>query len=183
MSRAAVRYAKAILSLAKDQNSTDAVFDEMQRIQQTISNSKELSVFLDSPLTKSKDKVEALNKIFTNSSAIAQGLFNSLATNKRLGILNDVALSYISLYKKDKGAQVASVTTAVPLTNELEVKILEKVKELTNGKQVSLESVVDPSIIGGFVLRVGDLQYNASVASKLANLKRSFEDSSYVSKL
>ena len=75
-----------------------------------------------------------------------------------------------------KGEEVAVVTTAVPLTAALEKKILAKVKELT-GSKVSLENKIDESIVGGFVLRIGDLQYDASVANKLNTLKREFTNS------
>jgi F-type H+-transporting ATPase subunit delta len=78
--------------------------------------------------------------------------------------------------------EVATVTTAVPLTKELEAKVLAKIKELT-GNDVSLENKIDESIIGGFILRVGDLQYNASIANKLNTLKREFTNNTYVSKL
>ena len=65
------------------------------------------------------------------------------------------------------------VTTAVPLTDDLNAKVLAKVKELT-GKEAVIENKVDESILGGFILRVGDMQYNASIANKLNNLKRTF---------
>jgi len=182
MSRAAVRYAKAILELAKGQNNTDAIFAEMQNIKNTVEGSKVLRDLLNTPLVKSEVKKASLKAVFVNSSSITQGLFDALVDNKRVHILPNVAESFIALYKQDKGAQIAIVTTAVPLNKDLETKILAKVKELT-GKEASLESIVDESIIGGFVLRVGDLQYNASVASQLAGLKRTFEDNSYVSQL
>ena len=75
-----------------------------------------------------------------------------------------------------KGKDIAHVTTAVPLTADLEKKILAKVTELT-GNKVSIENKIDESIIGGFVLRVGDLQYDASIANKLSSLKREFTNS------
>ncbi len=183
MSRAAVRYAQAILDLAKEQNVADTVFADMQQIQKTVSNSEELKDVLGSPLVKVEQKVASLKAIFANAGTISIGLFDSLASNKRLSILDEVALSFIALYEQDKGAEVAIVTTAVPLSGELETQILSKVKELTNGKDVTLKSIVDESIIGGFVLRVGDLQYNASIASQLSNLRRSFKDTSYENKL
>ena len=183
MSRAAVRYAQAILDLAKEQNVADTVFADMQQIQKTVSNSEELKDVLGSPLVKVEQKVASLKAIFANAGTISIGLFDSLASNKRLSILDEVALSFIALYEQDKGAEVAIVTTAVPLSGELETQILSKVKEFTNGKDVTLKSIVDESIIGGFVLRVGDLQYNASIASQLSNLRRSFKDTSYENKL
>jgi len=61
----------------------------------------------------------------------------------------------------------------VPITEDIELKVLAKIKELSN-KAVTVKNIVDESILGGFILRVGDVQYNASVASKLNKLKREF---------
>lgn len=182
MSRAAVRYARAIFDLAKDQNATDGVFSELKQVKETVSGSKDLQDLLSTPLVNATVKKSSLKAVFPKASASLQGLFDSLVDNKRIEILADVADSYIAIYKQDKGSQVATVTTAVPLDAALETQILAKVKTLT-GKEASLENIVDESIIGGFVLRIGDLQYNASVAGKLAKLKREFEDNTYVSKL
>jgi F-type H+-transporting ATPase subunit delta len=68
------------------------------------------------------------------------------------------------------------VTTAVPLTPSLEKKILAQVEKITSNK-ITLENQIDESIIGGFILRIGDLQYNASISNKLNNLKREFTNS------
>ena len=182
MSRAAVRYAKAMLSLAKEQNAADAVFAEMQQINATIAESGDLRGLISSPLITDSIKKSSLEAVFAAAGSITKGLFGTLVSNKRVDKLQDVALSYISLYEQDKGTQVAKVTTAVPLNDTLESAILTKVKELT-GKEATLEVTVDESILGGFILRVGDLQYNASVASQLASLKQSFQDNSFVSKL
>lgn len=182
MSRAAVRYAKAILDLAKAQNTTDAIFVEMQQIKDTVAENKELRDLLNTPLVKSEVKKASLKAVFANSNTVIEGLFDALVDNKRVSVLPNVAESFIALYKQDKGAQVATVTTAVPLSADLETQILAKVKELT-GKEASLESIIDESIIGGFILRVGDLQYNASVSGQLAGLKRTFEDNSYISQI
>jgi F-type H+-transporting ATPase subunit delta len=69
------------------------------------------------------------------------------------------------------GVEKATVTTAIPMDAELESKVMAKILEFSN-KKIVIENIVDPAIIGGFVLRIGDKQYNASVADKLLNLKR-----------
>ena len=132
---------------------------------------------LQSPVYKDEDKKEALNQIFANQSETSKALIATLITNKRISILNDVAVSYVDLYKESQGIKVAHVTTAVSLSPELETKVLAKVKELTGGDKVTLESTIDESIIGGFILRVGDLQYNASISNSLAKIKREFSKS------
>lgn len=176
-SRAAKRYAKAVLLLATDANLAPVVFDDMQTILATISGSNELNEMLQSPVYKDEDKKEALNKIFVNQSDTTKSLIATLITNKRASLLNDVAASYIDLYKESQGIKVAQVTTAVPLSSELETKVLAKVKELTGSDNVTLESNIDESIIGGFILRIGDLQYNASISNSLAKIKREFSKS------
>jgi F-type H+-transporting ATPase subunit delta len=84
------------------------------------------------------------------------------------------------IYDSLKGIEVAKVTTAVPLTEELNQQVLQKVIEIT-GKQATIESLINPDIIGGFILRVGDIQYDTSVANKLQVLKRQFESESFSS--
>ena len=175
-SRAAIRYAKAILDLAVDNKATEAVEKDMRSILATISESTELKGMLSSPVVKSSLKKNALNEIFKGSNSITEGLITILIDNKRVDLLDDVAEKYIILNEDLKGKGVAVVTTAVPLTADLEAKILAKVVEMT-GNQVSIENKIDESIIGGFVLRVGDLQYDASIANKLSSLKREFTNS------
>ena len=175
--RAAKRYAKAVLLKASDTNTAQVVFEDMQSISATISNSNELKEILVSPVFNDEDKKEALHKIFTKQTDNTKSLISTLVTNKRASMLGDVATSYIELYKESQGIKVARVTTAVALSSELKEKVLVKVKELTGSDKVTLESTIDESIIGGFILRIGDLQYNASIANSLAKIKREFSKS------
>lgn len=172
-SRAAIRYAKAVLSLATDQKAADAVNSDMSSITKTIAQSDELNEMLLSPMVKSSDKKAVLASVFTKTNAITNNLIDTLISNNRIALLKDVAVSYNSLYDQMKGTQVAIVTTAVPLTDDLKTKVLAKVKELT-GKEAVIENIIDEDILGGFILRVGDIQYNASIANKLNKLKREF---------
>ena len=175
-SRAALRYAKAILDLAVENKAIDALEKDMQNIVSTIAESNELSEMLASPVIKATTKKEALLAIFKDSHKITEGTISMLVDNKRLSMLNEVATKYLILNEELKGKDVAIVTTAVPLTADLEKKVLAKVSELT-GNKVSIENKIDENIIGGFVLRVGDLQYDASIANKLNSLKREFTNS------
>ena len=84
-----------------------------------------------------------------------------------------MAAKYNMLYDEMIGKEKATVTTAVPMTDELEIKVLAKIKELTS-KSVELENIVDESILGGFILRIGDKQFNGSIANQLNKLKREF---------
>ncbi len=171
--RAAIRYAKAVLSLATDNNTADAVNTDMELIKNTVAESKDLKDMLYSPVIRSSVKKAALLEIFKNANKATVNLIDVLIANKRTSLLPEVASSYVTLFEQQKGNQIAEVTTAVPLTKELEEKVLEKVKELT-GKETAITNIVDEDILGGFILRVGDTQYNASIANKLSKLKREF---------
>ncbi len=171
MSRAAIRYAKAVLSLAQDKKVAKDVQGDMQSVITTTDDSAELRAVLSSPLIKSDVKLASLREIFKNSGEVTQKLFEVLIENKRVDLLGDVAKQYIVLFDALNNTQVAKVTTAVPLNKALSDVVLAKVKELT-GNEATIENVIDESIIGGFILRVGDLQYNASIANKLTTLKR-----------
>ncbi|KAB5488807.1 MULTISPECIES: ATP synthase F1 subunit delta [Flagellimonas] len=174
--RAAIRYAKATLDFAVEKNAADAVEKDMRDIAAVISESGELQQVLESPVVKSEVKKNALLEIFKDSNEITKGLIQTLLDNKRIAMLQEVAFKYIILNEKRKGEEVAYVTTAVPLTPELEKKILAAVTKAT-GNKVTIQNKIDESIIGGFVLRMGDTQYDASIANKLNGLKREFTNS------
>ena len=183
MNRAALRYAKAALNLAKEANNTKEINNDMLLISSTIDGSKELQAFLNNPTSNSDDKLKVINSLFGDKiNSITNGIIKLLVRNKRLNLLPFVAKQYEILFDKEQGVDVAKVTTAIPLTDDLKKKVLNKVKELTK-KEAVLENIIDDSIIGGFILQIGDKQYDASISSKLANLQRNFEKNDYKVKM
>lgn len=172
-SRAAVRYAKAVLDLAKDQKLAAAINADMKSIVDAVADSNDLKEMLVSAAVPFAVKKSALLAIFKNLNPLSVNLIDSLIQNKRIHILSEVAQKYNALFDESQGKQDAKVTTAVALTKELEAQVLAKVKELT-GKDAEITNVIDPSILGGFILRIGDIQYDASIANKLNKLKREF---------
>jgi len=181
--RPALRYAKAILNLAKEKSVETEVNADMQLIASTISENLDLEIMLKSPVIKSSDKKNALIKIFSYKiHVISLGIFDLLQENKRMNMLLSIAKQYSIIYDYSKSIQVAKVTTAIPLTTELETKVMAKIVELTNNKS-SLENIVNPSILGGFILRVGDVQYDASISNHLNELRKEFDNSHYIPKI
>ena len=171
--RAAIRYAKAALSLATDKQVAEAINSDMVLIYKTIQDNPELDEAIKNAVVKSEDKKAILSKVFPNVNAMVQELFKVLDANKRLDLIGAVANKYTELFDIQNGKESATVTTAVPITEEVEAKVLAKIKELTN-KAVTVKNIVDESILGGFILRVGDIQYNGSIANKLNTLKSEF---------
>jgi F-type H+-transporting ATPase subunit delta len=175
MSRAAIRYAKAIIENAVSNGRADAVNQDMNLILSTVSSNEELQHFLISPVVKPQQKYTAIAEIFATVQPDTKGLFLLLKENKRFEILADIAKQYNAQHDVLNGIEVAKVTTAFPITPDLEAKVLAKIKEFSSSK-ITLENIIDPSIIGGFILRIGDQQYNASVANRLQELKREFSN-------
>jgi F-type H+-transporting ATPase subunit delta len=171
--RAAIRYAKALLSLAIESKTAEAVNKDMKLIADTLKESKELSEALQSPVIPASVKKSIVLEVFKNTNTSTRNLIDTLVANNRIDLLSDVASKYNQLFDESKGIQLATVITAVELTSDLKKKVLAKAKELT-GKDVEIKNMVDESILGGFILRIGDMQYNASVANQLNKLKQEF---------
>jgi F-type H+-transporting ATPase subunit delta len=171
--RAAIRYAKAVLSLAIDNNKAKEVHSDMVLISSFIAESESLNNALNSPVVNLSDKAAVLNSLFPSVSSEIKSLLSTLVKNKRVNILDQVATQYGVLYDQVSNKKKAFVTTATPMTPELESKVVNKLKTLTT-KDVTLHKSVDEKILGGFVLRLGDKQYDASVSNQLNTLKNKF---------
>lgn len=169
--RAAIRYAKAILDIAHSKGVATEVNNDMATIASTISGNAELTAFIGNPTTSITVKNNAVVEIFANVNGVTKGLFQLLQENKRFEILGTIASEYNRLFEEMNGMETATVTTAIPMDAELEGKVMAKILTFSN-KKINIKNIVDPAIIGGFILRIGDQQYNASVANRLQVLKR-----------
>lgn len=173
--RAAIRYAKAILSEAMAKGNSQVVNSEMKAIVETIASSRELKNFLESPIVKVNQKHAALSQIFTQLQPETLAMFQLLQENNRFELLDEIAIQYSNLYDEANGLVEAQVVTAFPITTEIETKVRQVASGITN-KSLTIKNIVDTSIIGGFILTVGDKQFNASVANNLQTLKREFSN-------
>lgn len=179
-SRAAIRYAKALLLESVEKNSTEQIFLDMELIKNTFYSNIDLKYMVESRVIKNSIKLSSLNLIFKQLSSLSLSLIKVLYDNNRINLLDIIAIKYIERYKEFKGIQSATVTTAIPLNDELENQVLETISKLTN-KKTTLINKVDQSLIGGFVLRVGDIEYNASFKNKLKNIKQEFNKNTNLS--
>jgi len=175
MSRAAIRYAKAILETAVSTGKANQVNDDMKSIIAAVNSSADLKDFLASPIITSEVKMNVLSEVFGSVQADTKSLFRLLQENKRFEILEAIATQFNVQFDDMNGVEVANVTTAFPITADLEAKILAKATSMST-KKITIQNTVDPSIIGGFILRIGDKQYNASVSNRLQELKREFSN-------
>lgn len=169
--RAAIRYARAIIDQANDRNATEMVQEDMKLIASTVASNQELEQFISNPTLNVEAKNNALVEIFASTNAVTKSLFCLLLENKRFELLHDIAVEFSKLYDESKGIQHAEVTTAFTMDQALEEKVMAKIRTFSD-KKIIINNIVDPAIIGGFIIRIGDQQFNASIANSLQTLKR-----------
>ncbi|MFC0184727.1 ATP synthase F1 subcomplex delta subunit [Pseudarcicella hirudinis] len=173
----ASRYAKSLLWLAKDQNIVETVFEDMTLFAKTCEENHDLVLALKSPIVKHYQKLSILSKIFKDKVNPATfAIFEIITQKNRERLLPDIAEEFDRQYLEWKLIQKAEVTTVTPLTEAQRAEIIKIVSENT-GKKVDLSEKIDPSLIGGYILRVDDRQIDTSVKTKLNDLKLVFTQS------
>ncbi len=178
-SKVAKRYAKSLMGFAQEQNALEAVAADMGLIAITCAESEELQVVLRSPIIKTEKKVAIMNQIFGGKiGTISQNFLGLIAKKKRESMVQDIAVAYGNLYKESKGIVSAEITTSLPLDASGREKAIAFISKL--GSEVELVEKVDENIIGGFIIRIGDKQYDESVSSRLAAMKRAFSKNTHI---
>jgi F-type H+-transporting ATPase subunit delta len=167
-----VRYAKALFELAEERKILDSVKKDMDLYGECIAESKEFNVFLESPLIKVSEKSRLVDELFKdNVEKLSLDFLHLLVKNKREAYLSQICQNYIDEYKSKLGIKEANIFTANTLSEEYRKQILEFISKKLK-LNIELKSIVDPSMIGGFVLRIEDQQINASIKSQLKKIKR-----------
>ena len=169
-SRAAIRYAKAMYDIANEKNSINEVYKDMNFINELNSDSLDFKNLLSNSQINFQDKKKLILSLIKQSNSLTEKLIDLLIHNKRVKIIGDIASSFIQLYDKNNNIKEATIITASPINNELESKILSMIN-IKDAKSVNLTNVVNPNIIGGFIIRFDGKEYNASVKQNLNNLK------------
>lgn len=167
-----VRYAKALFQLAREEGKTEGVREDIRTVLSCIEDSKEFTGFLESPLIKSGKKQEVMDAIFQGKvSELTHRFLELLIQNKRENLLHFICVYYLKLYKIDQGIQEGTLTTATELSKEGQQAIHNYIEKKFKAT-IDIENKTDPSIIGGFVLRIEDKQINASLSAQLKKIKR-----------
>jgi F-type H+-transporting ATPase subunit delta len=171
--RIAKRYAKALFEIAEETKKLEKITDDVVFIDSLIRNSRELQLFLKNPIIKEDKKREVLKEIFSDSRVdpVTLKFIMLLVEKKREDILHDIVKVYQQIYDEKMGIVSAEVVTAVEVGERLKKKIEQKILELTGAKKVKASYRVDPSIIGGIVIRVGDTVYDASIRRRIQLLR------------
>ena len=165
-----MRYARALLKSATDQKLEDAVYQEMMTVAKSYLDVPALRHTIDNPML-SKDKKEALLIVAAGEKPcqLTKAFIALVLKEDRENVMQFMANSYITLYRKQKNVIRGKLTTAARVTAETEQKMRQMVEIKTNGT-VEFETEVNPDIIGGFILEYDTYRMDASVKSKLNNI-------------
>ena len=182
--RLAARYAKSVLDLAIEKGQLDAVYNDMLFLQAAFRSSKELVVLLKSPIIKADKKDKIMDAITAGKISVITATFNKLLLRKNRELyLPEIVTAFIDQYKVNKGIHTVKLTTAMPVSEELKQSILEKVRTGKHLQQVELNTVVDETLIGGFILEIGDQLVDDSIAFELNNIKKQFQNNDFIYKI
>lgn len=181
ISPVAYRYARSLMQLAKEHGEVDAVRDDLQLVANTCAHSQDLRVMLQSPVIKGDSKLRVLGRLFGGQiGRISERFVNILVRKGREGMIEEIAQAFQNVYRQANGIQVADVRSAAPLSEEARAHVRHLVQQRHPGKTIDLLETVEPQLIGGAVIRVGDEQIDASVARRLGDLRRKFSENPYI---
>jgi len=179
-SRITIRYAKALFQLVIEEGTVEQSYRDMVLIDGVCTESKELSLLLKSPIVKTDKKLKILEEIFESKiSKVTMSFINIITTKKREILLALIASSFIALYKTHNKIETATVISATPLDESLRVEIINFIKQ-HGDNDVELSEKVDPTIIGGSIIRMGDKQLDTSVSKAISELKQIFNKNLYL---
>ena len=179
--RVTSRYAKSLLLLAVERGEMETVFADMKVVATTCEGSRDLTVLLKSPLVKTDKKMTILKMIFEGQlSELSNNFINILTRKKRESLLEGVAESFMDQYRTYSNITSVAVTSAAELSEAQKQKVIALLPKGVITEKIEITETIDPSLIGGFIVRVGDVQIDHSVARKLNDLRGEFDDNLYV---
>lgn len=182
--RLATRYAKSLIDLAIEKGQLEQVFADMQWLNAVCRSNRDFVNLLRSPIIKGDTKKKILDAITTGHiSEITNGFTRLLITKGRESNLPEISSAFISSYKEKKNINTIQLTTAMPVTDKVRNAIIDQVKKTAGFQNVELEEKVDPDLIGGFVLQVGDKLVDASIAYDLRAIAKQFENNDFIYKI
>jgi F-type H+-transporting ATPase subunit delta len=176
----AQRYAKALFELSLEMKKLGEVRKDMTLLLDTASESKEFRQFLVSPVIQADKKASVLTSIFTGKvDELSLRFMELLAKNRRESSLKNIALEFIEQYKAHNNITTVTLKTAVTIGPELRDEILLRLAKRTGGT-IDLVEQVDEKLVGGFIVTIGNDQYDASLLRVFNQLKKEFEENPYI---
>lgn len=171
------RYATALFELARDEKSVDAVKADLDRFEAMLADSAELKRLVRSPVFSAGVQLKALSAVLDKAgiTGVAANFLKVLTTNRRLFAVDEVIRAFRTLVAKFRGEATADVTVAEQL-NDRNLDALKVALKSVTGKDVALNVKVDPSIIGGLVVKLGSRMVDSSLRTKLNSIKHAMKE-------
>jgi F-type H+-transporting ATPase subunit delta len=177
----AYRYARSIMELARTEGRLDGTLEDMDLIARTTGENHELLVLLKSPVVKADTKARILERIFAGKIGTVTAKFITILIRKgREALLPEIAMAFTSLYRVEKNIVMVQVRSAVPISEAARKQVRQLAEKQHPSKTIEISETVDPSLIGGLIVRIGDDQYDGSVARRLQDLRRKFSENPYI---
>ncbi len=177
------RYAKSLMGLAVERNELHQAYEGMLYVLNACKEHRDLRIMLQSPVIHTDQKVKTLALIFDGLSPMVRNFIEVVTRKKREPLLQKIASNFVVMYKEHNNINSYSVTTASPLSEELRNKVRTVIEAQGRGGTIELEERVDPSILGGFIIRLGDQLYDASLSSRFSDLRSEFSKNPYIADL
>ncbi len=177
----ASRYAKSILDLAIEKNQLEQVFADIQYTDAVLTSSRELVVFLKSPVIKADKKQNVVGALFKDKiSTMTLAFFNIMIKKGREGYLPDVIKSFKQLYNVNQHITPIKITSAVPLESSFINDVISKLKLDAHLEKTEVTTVVDETLIGGFIVQWEDKMIDNSIARNIQTLKKELSSNQYI---
>jgi F-type H+-transporting ATPase subunit delta len=172
----AKRYAQALFDLSVELKQEEKVADDMRLVGRVLDENRELRRVLSNPVLHDDKKVSILHALFEKKiSELTLRFFSLLIRKRREVYLEGICGAFESIYLDFKKIAKAELITATGSDNKIRKEVVEKLKAITD-KNIELTDITDDEIIGGFIARLGDFQYDASVATQLRKLRKKYAE-------
>lgn len=182
--RLAARYGKSLLDLAVEQNQLDTVFADMKFLRAVCKANPDFASVLISPVINADKKEKIIESIINGRVSKLTASFIKLLVHKaRENALPQIAISFIEQYNELKDIHQVKLTTAIPVSAELQQNIVDKIRANTRIQNIELETAVEDELIGGFKLELGNILIDATVLRDLNDVKKQFKSNEYIQKL
>lgn len=164
-------YARALFQAASEGHVLDTVKEQLSQFVDALNGSRELQVFFFSPYFSTAEKKSGLSRAVTDPDPTFKNFLEALIERHRMPVIFRIRDRYNTLWDKENKVLPVQITTAVPLDEATVASIGERIGRET-GNRIQLTSVVDPDVVGGMVLRVGNTILDASIRSRLNQLRK-----------
>jgi ATP synthase F1 delta subunit len=164
-------YARSLFEAAKDQDKLDEIREQLGMFADAVAESHDLQVFFFSPYLSTQEKTDGLRRAIEGADEAFLNFLDLLVENHRMPVIFRIRREFDELWEQENQLLPVQVTSAVPLDDAIVEEIGNTIGEQT-GKQVELSSHVDPDILGGIVVRVGNSILDASIRNRLEQLRK-----------